>query len=93
MLNFGAAGTWWMRDGPADEVLSDRIDKVGELAIQTRGTANERAVDEWVRLVRDSCQQDAAHSMAAVGMIAPFIESVFGYAFPEIFPEKEIKSA
>ncbi|MER9838232.1 hypothetical protein NKJ28_25115 [Mesorhizobium sp. M0145] len=32
---------------------------------------------QWVDTLHDSVFQDAAHSMAAVGMLAPFIESLF----------------
>ena len=65
------------RQERADQELSERIGKVGKVAKQTSGIANDWAVDEWVGLVHDSCYGDAAHSMAAVGMIAPFIESIF----------------
>ena len=32
--------------------------------------------------LHQSVFQDAAHSMAAVGMLAPFVESLFKQAFP-----------
>ena len=65
----------------ADRELSDRIKEADEVARRTRGRANEHAVDVWVELVVTSCYQDAAHSMAAVGMIAPLIESAFRAVF------------
>ena len=60
------------RQGKADQELEKQIDAMGAVA------ANDRAVDEWVDLLHTSIYQDAAHSMAAVGMIAPFFESMFG---------------
>ena len=84
---FRAIRSLLFRQERVDRELSDKIEEVGEFAAQARGTANERAVDEWVDLLHDSCYQDAAHSMAAVGMIAPFIESVFRQAFQRIGEE------
>ena len=40
-------------------------------------------ISGW-KLAEMSCYQDAAHSMAAVGMIAPLIESAFRAAFRSI---------
>lgn len=77
------------RQERADQELADRIGKVEKVAKQTSGIANDWAVDEWVDLVHGSCYQDAAHSMAAVGMIAPFIESIFRRAFPRIWDRKK----
>ncbi len=68
----------------ADQELSDRIKEADEVARRTRGRANEHAVDVWVELAEMSCYQDAAHSMAAVGMIAPLVESAFRAAFRSI---------
>ena len=76
------------RQERADQELSDRIGKVGKVARQTSGIASDCAVDEWVDLAHSSCYQDAAHSMAAVGMIAPFIESIFQHASPGILDKK-----
>ena len=70
------------RQERADQELSDRIKEADAVARRTRGRANDRAVDVWVELAEMSCYQDAAHSMAAVGMIAPLIESAFRAAFP-----------
>ncbi len=81
------------RQERADQELADRIGKIGKVAKQTSGIANDWAVDEWVDLVHSSCYQDAAHSMAAVGMIAPFIESIFRHAFPRIGDKKTYKGS
>ena len=69
------------RQERADQELSDRIREADEVARRTKGRANEHATDVWVELAEMSCYQAAAHSMAAVGMIAPLIESVFRAAF------------
>lgn len=75
------------RQERADRKLLDRIEEADEVARQARGRANEHAVDHWTELVEMSCYQDAAHSMAAVGMLAPLIESVFQSAFRYIGDE------
>ena len=72
------------RQERADRELSDRIKEADAVARRTRGRANGHAVDVWVELAEMSCYQDAAHSMAAVGMIAPLIESAFRAAFRSI---------
>ena len=63
--------------------LDGKIERMRKIAAQTIGAANYQAEQEWVALCHESCYQEAAHSMAAVGMIAPFTESVFQHAFPE----------
>ncbi len=68
----------------ADRELEAEIKEVKEFAEQSRGAANEHAVDEFVDLLHGSLYQDAAHSMAAVGMLAPFLESVFRQAFQRL---------
>lgn len=68
----------------ADEALSNEIKGIEAFAEQASGSANKRAVDEWIDHLHQSVFQDAAHSMAAVGMLAPFIESLFKQAFPGI---------
>ena len=63
--------------------LHEEIDETREFAEKATGDANWVAADEWADLCHRSCYQEAAHSMAAIGMIAPFIESVFQHAFPK----------
>ena len=65
----------------AEKKIEARIKKMESLARRTPG---EHAVDMWIEKVHQSIYQDAAHSMAAVGMIAPLIESVFDHTFQEI---------
>ena len=66
----------------ADEALSNEIKAIEAFAAQASGDANEQAVDEWVDRLHQFVFQDAAHSMSAVGMLAPFVESLFKQAFP-----------
>jgi len=66
-----------------DKELDEEIRRLHEY----KGPHQERAVDEWVDLVHDSVYQGAANSMAAVGMLAPFIESIFCGGFETIREE------
>ena len=65
-----------------DELLSEKI-KQKKNDMQ-QGGGSQRAIDEWIERLEESVYQDAAHSMAAVGMLAPFVESVFYQAFQKI---------
>ena len=59
-----------------DELLED-IRQTERQAVQSTGTASEFLGDRRDDLVHYSIFQDAAHSMAAVSMIAPALESAF----------------
>lgn len=63
------------------------LDKEIKRLYEYEGPNQEQAVDEWVDLAHDSVYQGAAHSMAAVGMLAPFIESIFCGSFETIREE------
>lgn len=67
-----------------DEQTAAQIKEVEDFARRTTGLRNEHAVDEWIDLLHGSTYQEAAHSMAAIGMIAPLIESLFYQAFQGI---------
>lgn len=60
-----------------ESALDEEIEKAAEDAKRLSGIRNEQAVSDWVEHLHNSAYQDAAHSMSAVGMIAPFVESVF----------------
>lgn len=62
----------------------EEIEDIKAFAAQADGRVANRAVDEYVDHLHNSVYQDAAYSLAAVGMLAPFIESVFKRAFPGI---------
>ena len=61
-----AAATW-----------SDEIDKAGERVRQSGREAREWFIEDQIELFHRSVYEDAARSMAAVGMLAPLIESLF----------------
>ena len=58
-----------------------KISELESLAAGTRGSANDYAVEEWVYHMHFSTYQEAAYSMTAVSMIAPFIEAIFRQYF------------
>jgi hypothetical protein len=60
--------------------LGEEIREIDAYARRSVGLRNERAVDEWLDRMHASVYQDAAHSMAAVGMLAPLVESIFHQA-------------
>ncbi len=68
----------------ADADTDKQIKEVEEYARKTSGSRNQQAVDEWVDLLHGSTYQSTAHSMAALGMLAPFYESMFFQAFQGI---------
>ena len=65
------------RQNHADSRLEAEIERADELARNSTGESNYHAVDQYGDLVHDSIYQLAAHSMAAVGMLAPLMESMF----------------
>ena len=77
----------------AEQDLSNRIQEANAVARRTSGPANDDATDYWVELAQMSCYQEAAHSMAAVSMITPLIESTFRAAFRSIrdqLPQRDL---
>lgn len=68
----------------ADEAFKREIAEIEEIARKTSGMRNEQAVHEWVDRLHRSVYEDAARSMAAIGMLAPMMESVFYQAFQGI---------
>ena len=69
------------RNREAKQAHSVEIQKAEEHAKTLTGIWNDYAVDEHISLLHASVFQDAAHSMAAVGMLAPFLETVFSQCF------------
>ena len=61
----------------ADVALADDIRDAEGWVSQSSGDENDFAVDHTVELIFRSIYQRVAHSMAAVGVITPFIEAVF----------------
>lgn len=64
----------------AKQLLGEEIKEIKAHSRQLSGIRNQQAVDEWVDRKHTSVYQDAAHSMAAVGMLAPLVESIFHQA-------------
>lgn len=67
-----------------DTRTTTQIKELENFARKAIGLRNEQAVDEWVDLLNRSIYQDAAHSMVALGMLAPLIESLLFQAFQGI---------
>lgn len=72
------------RNDDADELVEARMKNLEECARKSGGRPSERAVDLWGEYFYVSVYQSAAHSMAALGMIAPLFESMFFQAFQGI---------
>ena len=68
------------RNREAESQASARIREL-EAAIQKHGHPHHWVEHDWVDHMHNYTFLDAAHSMAAVGLIAPLIESLFDRAF------------
>ena len=75
------------RNQQADVALSDEISDSEKWARRSTGEESYFAVDYTIDLVERSVYQDVAHSMAAVGMIAPFMEGLFKDVFERMKEE------
>lgn len=64
-----------------EQLLQDKINEINAFAEKASGLLNEQAVNEWVDHLHASVYQGAAHSMAAVGMLAPLLESILCRSF------------
>ena len=69
------------RQRQADTQLGGAFQEAEEYARNLTGDACGFALDRWTDFVLDALYQDAAHSMASVGMLAPIAESAFKDAF------------
>lgn len=81
------------RNRAADAALVKEIAEIEAHAKTVSDRLNQHVVDEWIDRLHHSVYQDAAHSMAAVGMLAPLIESLFAQCFQAIgkkcFPQNQ----
>ncbi len=68
----------------SDQALEETIAELNVLSGKTSGLLNQQVVDEWLEHMHRSVYQDAAHSMAAVGMLAPLFESLWCQSFNSI---------
>ena len=73
------------RHGTFSKELQQEIAEADDWARETTGIRNYQAVEQWLDRLHSSTYQDAAHSMAAVGLLAPFIESLYHQAYLGIY--------
>ena len=65
----------------SDEVLAAQIQALDAEIRKSRDEYVYQLQDCWIDELHNSVFQDAAHSMSAVGMLAPFVESLFVAVF------------
>ena len=65
------------RNRQADESLNANIQDLAAAIRDTKGPYAQYLEGQWIDNLHGSVFQDAAHSMSAVGMLAPFVESLF----------------
>jgi hypothetical protein len=73
------------RHAEEERMVTDRIQR-----ISSTEPMRQQFVDEAVAEMHASVYQDAAHSMAAVGMLAPLVETIFRTAFLNIGARYEL---
>lgn len=81
------------RNKEADVALEAEIRAIAETARTAEGGGAWGLDDLWVERLQESVYQDAAHSMAACGMLAPLLESVLTRMFQSIGAETEWPTA
>ena len=69
------------RNQKASQTVSAHIDELRQEAETYRGPHHEHVVDEHVDAMFRSSYSEAANSMAAIGMIAPMLESLYSQSF------------
>lgn len=72
------------RNRKEDQKIKDEIEQIEEHTRRLKGIRVEWAIDDWVDRIHHSAYQDAAHSMSALGMLAPLIETIFYQCFRSI---------
>ena len=72
------------RNRQADGHLAAQIENLGAEGRSSTGEFSDQLQDRRVNALHHSVFQSAAHSMSAVGMLAPFIESLFVSIFNEL---------
>lgn len=68
----------------AKSELTAKMKEMDQLARSSTDWRNDYYVELWGEHFYISVYQDAAHSMAAVGMLAPFVESLFFQGFTAV---------
>ena len=74
---FTAARALLSRQDQWSAASSQQLQDSARRTRQTRGDEREWMIETHVELIHQSIYEDAARSMAAVGMLAPLIESLF----------------
>lgn len=72
------------RNAATDAALEKEIKDIAERARQASGEYGLHLENDWVDHLHGSVFQDAAHSMAAVGMLVPMLESLLTATFGAI---------
>ena len=75
------------RNHQRDDELEREIKKLESEFPKSDGTYWDHLQESWFAHLHYSVFQDAAHSMSAVGMLAPFLESLFVAVFKGLRPE------
>ncbi|MCY4556441.1 MAG: hypothetical protein OXF79_08705 [Chloroflexi bacterium] len=65
------------RNSESDKALEEEIKALGAEIPKHTDEYADYMQDSWIDHLHGSVFQDAAHSMSAVGMLAPFVESLF----------------
>ncbi|MEL7782862.1 hypothetical protein AAG607_07505 [Citromicrobium bathyomarinum] len=81
------------RHREADDELNRDISEIAEAAKKASGEYGMHLENLWVDQVHSTVFQGAAHSMSALGMLAPLTESLFVAMFAAIDREKLFASA
>lgn len=73
------------RNRNADQSAREEIKRIEDRVKHLKDVEEQEwAVADWVDQLHHSTYQDAAHSMSAVGMLAPLVETVFHQCFRSI---------
>ena len=69
------------------EAEEEQVARLRELEELGRAQPSERIADDRIDQLHGITYQDATHSMAAIGLLAPFVESMFVHVFRHIESE------
>ncbi|MDE0176182.1 MAG: hypothetical protein OYH76_11635 [Defluviicoccus sp.] len=77
------------RNSESDKALAEGIKALGAEIRKHTDEYADYLQDSWIDHLHGSVFQDAAHSMSAAGMLAPFIESLFVTIFARLRAERQ----
>ncbi|WP_294329209.1 hypothetical protein [uncultured Sphingomonas sp.] len=81
------------RQQQADEELQKEVADIREAAMKASGRYQMHLENTWVDNMHAGVFQDAAHSMSALGMLAPLMETLMTAIFHAIGREKLVTAA